>query len=83
MREVPLAFTALHLSAREGCPGHRDTLFIGRISSRLVRPSSYKVRTRQRLYTCYFGFHPAVSRRFDSLSLFKRLSEIVCTISDG
>ena len=34
---------ALHLSAREGCPGHCDTLFTGRISSRLVRPSSYLI----------------------------------------
>ena len=26
VREVPLAFPALHLSAREGCPGHCGTL---------------------------------------------------------
>ena len=26
VREVPLAFPALHLSAREGCPCHCDTL---------------------------------------------------------
>ena len=26
VREVPLALLALHLSAREGCPGHCDTL---------------------------------------------------------
>ena len=31
VREVPLAFPALHLSAREGCPGHCDTLFTGQI----------------------------------------------------
>ena len=27
VREVPLAFTAPHYSAREGCPGHCATLF--------------------------------------------------------
>ena len=26
VRDVPLAFTAPHHSAREGCPGHCDTL---------------------------------------------------------
>ena len=31
VRAKPLAFPALHLSAREGCPGHCDTLFTGRI----------------------------------------------------
>ena len=29
VRVVPLAFPALHHSAREGCPGHCDTLFYG------------------------------------------------------
>ena len=36
VRAKPLAHPALHLSAREGCPGHCDTLFTGQISSRLV-----------------------------------------------
>ena len=40
VRAKPLAYPALHLSAREGCPGHCDTLFTGQISSRLVKPSS-------------------------------------------
>ena len=46
VREVLLAFTALLLSAREGCPGHCDTLFTGHISSRLVGPSSYPTAPR-------------------------------------
>ena len=29
VREVPLAFTAPHYSALEGCPGHCGTLFCG------------------------------------------------------
>ena len=40
VRAKPLAYPALHLSAREGCPGHCDNLFTGQISSRLVKPSS-------------------------------------------
>ena len=40
VRAKPLAYPALHLSAREGCPGHCDTLFTGQISSRLMKPSS-------------------------------------------
>ena len=40
VREVPLAFPALHHSAREGCPGHCDTPFTGQISSRLARLTS-------------------------------------------
>ena len=35
VRAKPLAYPALHLSAREGCPGHCDTMSTGQISSRL------------------------------------------------
>ena len=52
VREVPLAFTALHLSAREGCAGHCGTLI----------PMAVFVENALVLLTRFFC---AVARRWD------------------